>query len=94
MHQHQLSADQSLVDQSFAQPEHFTGLSRFQRVLAKVHPAAIEQLDYRRERQVYLLTDGKRSIAQIASLLGVSAVEVAQATKRLLELGYVESVGG
>ena len=91
---HQFSADQSFVEQSLVQPEHFTELSRFRRVLAKVHPTAIEQMDYRRERRVYLLTDGKRSMAQIASLLGISGVEVAQAMKWLLELGYVEYVGG
>jgi transposase-like protein len=80
------------VDQSFTQTERFTEFSRFRRLLAKVNTTAIEQLDYRRERQVYLLTDGKRSIAQIASLLGISPVEVAHMTKRLFELGYVEYI--
>ena len=34
----------------------------FSRRREKVHPAAIEQLDDRRERQVYLLTNGKRTM--------------------------------
>jgi hypothetical protein len=70
--------------------EHVTVSSCFRRVLGKVHPAAIEQLDERRERQVFFLTDGKRSIAQIARLLGMRPVDVAQIMKRLLETGYVE----
>ena len=70
--------------------EHITETTSFRRILAKVHPTNIEQLDYRRERQVYLLTNGKRTIGQIASLLSMPPVEVAQMMKRLLEMGYVE----
>ena len=70
--------------------ERITSSSRFRRIPEKVHPAAIDQLDYRRERQVFLLTDGKRSIAQIAGLLRIPPVEVAQAAKILLERGYIE----
>ena len=66
--------------------------TRFRRIFAKVNSASIEQLDYRRERQVYLLTNGKRTIVQIASLLAIQPVEVAHIMKRLLEQGYVEFV--
>ena len=90
--QHQLP-NGSLTDQHEAfLNERVTTLSRFRRVLAKVHPDAIEQLDYPRERQVYLLTDGKRTIAQIASLLSMHPVDVAFIMKRLLEMEYVERV--
>lgn len=70
--------------------EHITSTSRFRRLLEKVHAEAIEQLDYRRERQVYLLTNGQRTIGQIASLLVIPPVDVAQMMKQLLERGYVE----
>ena len=70
--------------------EQVSTLSRFRRVANKVHPAAIERLDYRRERQVFFLADGKRSIGQIASLLGMHPVDVASMMKQLLALGYVE----
>jgi hypothetical protein len=66
--------------------------TRFRRILAKVNPASIDQLDYRRERQVYLLTNGTRTIAQIASLLAIPPLDVAYMMKRLLEQEYVEYV--
>ncbi len=72
--------------------EHITETTRFRRILEKVHPTNIEQLDYRRERQVYLLTDGKRTIGQIASLLSMPPLDVTQMMKRLLEMGYVEYI--
>ena len=75
-----------------AQQTHITEQTRFHRILARVNPAAIEQLDYRRERQVYLLTNGTRTIGQIARLLGMPPVEVAHLMKRLLEQGYVDVV--
>ena len=90
--QHQLP-DSSLTDKHAAfLNERVTSLSRFRHVLAKVHPDAIEQLDYPRERQVYLLTNGKRTIGQIASLLGMHPVDVAFIMKQLLEMEYVECV--
>lgn len=70
--------------------EHISSTSRFHRLLEKAHTEAIEQLDYRRERQVYLLTNGQRTIGQIASLLAIHPVEVAHMMKQLLALGYVE----
>ena len=72
--------------------EHVTELARFRRIPAKVSTENIEQLDYLRERQVYLLTDGKRSIAQIAFLLGISPVEVAHMARLLVERGYIEFI--
>ena len=92
MQQHLPNTSSTARDEAFLN-EHVTASSRFRRVLEKVHPAAIDRLDYRRERQVFLLTDGKRSIAQIASLLGMQAVDVAQMMRRLLEMGYVEYQG-
>jgi len=70
--------------------ERITSTSRFRRLFEKVLTDAIEQLDYRRERQVYLLTNGQRTIGQIASLLGMHPVDVAYMMKQLLEMGYVE----
>ncbi|MGH2497443.1 MAG: hypothetical protein ACRDIV_22305 [Ktedonobacteraceae bacterium] len=70
--------------------EHITSTTRFHRLLEKVQSEAIEQLDYRRERQVYLLTNGQRTIGQIASLLAMHPVEVAHMMKQLLALGYIE----
>ena len=64
--------------------------SRFHRLPEKVHTEAIERLDYRRERQVYLLTNGQRTIGQIASLLAMHPVDVAHMMKQLLAMGYVE----
>ena len=69
--------------------EHISETNRFHRILEKVHPDAIEQLDYRRERQVYLLTNGQRTISQITSLLGIHPIDVAHIMKQLLEKGYV-----
>jgi hypothetical protein len=76
----------SLVTQQSRITEH----TRFRRLPTLVTPAAIEQLDYRRERQVYLLTNGTRTIGQIARLLGMTPVEVAGMMKRLFEQGYVD----
>lgn len=70
--------------------ERITSTSCFHRLLDKVHPDAIEQMDYRRERQVYLLTNGQRSIGHIASLLGIQPIDVAHMMMRLLAMGYVE----
>jgi hypothetical protein len=70
--------------------ERISEAARFRRLLEKVHPEAIEQLDYRRERQVYLLTNGQCTIGQIASLLGMPPVDVAHMMKQLLATGYVE----
>jgi hypothetical protein len=70
--------------------ERITTTSRFHRILEKVHPNAIEQLDYRRERQVYLLTNGQRTISQIASLLDIHPIDVAHMMKQLFDKGYVE----
>ncbi len=75
-----------------AQLMHITEQTRFRRIFAKVNSVSIEQLDYRRERQVYLLTNGKRTIGQIAGLLAIQPVEVAHMMKRLLEQEYVEFV--
>ncbi len=75
-----------------AQQMHITEQTRFRRILARVNPASIDQLDYRRERQIYLLTNGTRTIGNIASLLAMQPVEVAHMMKRLLEQGYVEYV--
>jgi DNA-binding MarR family transcriptional regulator len=81
----------ALTDQHANFPnEHITSTSRFHRLPDKVHSEAIEQLDYRRERQVYLLTNGQRTIGQIARLLGMHPVDVAQMMKQLLAMGYVE----
>ena len=90
--QHHLP-DRSMTEQHGAfLNERVTSLSRFRHVLAKVHPDAIEQLDYPRERQVYLLTNGKRTIGQIASLLSMHPVDVAFIMKQLLEMEYVECI--
>jgi DNA-binding MarR family transcriptional regulator len=75
-----------------AQSASITAQARFRRVLARVNIASIEQLDDRRERQVYLLTNGTRTIGQIAGLLGIASVEVGGMTKHLVEQGYVEIV--
>lgn len=74
------------------QQTHMSELTRFRRIAAKVHSLSIDQLDFRRERQVYLLTNGKRTIGQIASLLGMTPIEVARMMKRLFEQEYVEFV--
>jgi Winged helix-turn-helix DNA-binding len=84
--------EQPLELRGMAQQAHISDLSRFRRIAAKVHSSYIEQLDYRRERQVYLLTNGKRTIAQIATLLAIPPLNVAYMMKRLLEQGYVEYV--
>ena len=70
--------------------EHISETTRFRRLPEKVHPDAIEQLDYLRERQVYLLTNGQRTIGQIASLLRMPSVDIALMMKQLLAKGYVE----
>ncbi len=78
--------------QGVAQWEGVTEEAVFRRLLARVHPSSIDQLDERHERQVYLLTNGTRSLGRIASLLGIAPVEVAYWMRQLLERGYVEYV--
>ena len=74
------------------EPMHISEQTRFRQVLVRVNPASIEQLDYRRERQVYLLTNGTRTILQIARLLAMPSIDVAYLMKRLMDQGYVEIV--
>ena len=70
--------------------ERVTSISRFHRRADKAYPDAIEQLDYGRERQVYLLTNGQRTIDEIARLLGMHPVDVARMVQQLLAKGYIE----
>ena len=84
--------EQPLELSMLAQRTHMSELTHFRRNAAKVNSLYIEQLDYRRERQVYLLTNSKRTIGQIASLLAIQPVEVAHMMKQLLEQEYVEFV--
>ena len=46
----------------------------------------------RRERWVFLLLDGKRSVAQVAHLTQRSELDVASTLARFLHLGYIEPV--
>ena len=46
----------------------------------------------RRERWVFLLLDGKRSIAQVAHLTQRSELDIASTLARFLHLGYIEPV--
>lgn len=46
----------------------------------------------RRERWVFLLLDGRRSVAQVAHLTQRSELEVASTLARFLHLGYIELV--
>ncbi len=88
MQEHQ---SQSALPVSAQYPQ-ISEVARFRRIAAKVHSFYIDQLDYRRERQVYLLTNGERTIGQIATLLGLTSIEVAHMMKHLLERAYVEFV--
>jgi FMN phosphatase YigB (HAD superfamily) len=74
------------------EPERISEQTRFRRIPTPVNPAAIELLDHRRERQVYLLTNGTRTILQIARLLAMPSIDVAYLMKRLVDQGYVEAV--
>ena len=53
--------------------------------------ALVSQLS-RRERWVFLLLDGKRSVAQLAHLTQRSELDVASTLARFLHLGYIEPV--
>jgi hypothetical protein len=46
----------------------------------------------RRERWVFLLLDGKRSVAQVARLTQRSELDVASTLVRFLRRGYIEPV--
>jgi len=46
----------------------------------------------RRERWVFLLLDGKRSVAQVAHLTQRSELDVASTIARFLHLGYIEPI--
>ena len=46
----------------------------------------------RRERWVFLLLDGKRSVAQVAHLTQRSELDVASTLARFLHWGYIEPV--
>ena len=48
----------------------------------------------RRERLVYMLLDGRRSITEVSRLLHLSDVQVARAIVYLLKYGYIEYVRG
>lgn len=62
------------------------------RTPGKDRPNSHEQIENRRDRHVFLLVDGVRSIDEIAAILGLSAVEVALSLLRLFERGYIEMV--
>jgi len=46
----------------------------------------------RRERWLFLLLDGKRSVAQVAHLTQRSELDVSYTLARFLHLGYIEPV--
>ena len=48
----------------------------------------------RRERLVYMLLDGRRTVAEVAHLLHLSEVQVAHIMVYLLKFGYIEYVWG
>lgn len=74
-----------------ADEQHVTGQTVLRKVPGKALPFIHEWITYRRDRQVYLLTDGKRSIVEIARLLHLDAAEVAYSIRRLIEGGYIEA---
>ena len=51
--------------------------------------ALVSQLP-RRERWVFLLLDGRRSVAQVAHLTQRSELDVASTLARFLQYGYIE----
>ena len=53
--------------------------------------ALVSQLS-RRERWVFLLLDGKRSVAQVAHLTQRSELDVSYTLARFLHWGYIEPV--
>lgn len=74
------------------EPSRISEQTRFRRIPTLVNPASIELLDHRRERQVYLVTNGTRTILQIARLLAMPSIDVAYLMKQLMDQGYVEIV--
>jgi hypothetical protein len=48
----------------------------------------------RRERLVYILLDGRRSVMDVARLLHLSEIQVAQTMVYLLKYGYIEYLRG
>ncbi|MGH2494866.1 MAG: hypothetical protein ACRDIV_09195 [Ktedonobacteraceae bacterium] len=48
----------------------------------------------RRERLVYMLLDGRRTVTEVARLLHLSEVQVAHIMVYLLKFGYIEYVRG
>jgi hypothetical protein len=48
----------------------------------------------RRERLVFILLDGRRSVTDVARLLHLSEVQVAQIMVYLLKFGYIEYMRG
>ena len=60
------------------------------RVVAGLQTTALVNQLSRRERWVFLLLDGKRSIAQVARLTQRSEPDVASTLARFLHWGYIE----
>jgi hypothetical protein len=62
------------------------------RVSPGIQASALASQLPRRERWVFLLLDGKRSVAQVAHLTQRSELDVASTLARFLHLGYIEPV--
>jgi hypothetical protein len=62
------------------------------RVASGIQATALVSQLPRRERWVFLLLDGKRSVVQVARLTQRSELDVASTLARFLHQGYIEPV--
>lgn len=74
--------------------ENVHGASLIFRVIPGVPTATLAEQLPRRERWVFLLLDGKRTVADLARLTQRSELDVASTLARLLQWGSIEPVSG
>jgi hypothetical protein len=73
------------------QPSAFDASTAF-RVASGLQAMALASQLPRRERWVFLLLDGQRSVAQVARLTQRSELDVASTLAKFLQLGYIEPI--
>ena len=76
----------------FRTQERAPGASAVFRVVTGVPTTTLAGQLPRRERWVFLLLDGRRSVAQVAHLTQRSELDVASTLARFLHWGYIEPV--
>ncbi|HJT55399.1 MAG TPA: hypothetical protein VJ761_02800 [Ktedonobacteraceae bacterium] len=81
-----------MMTSDFRERQSAFGASTAFRVVPGFQATALASQLPRRERWVFLLLDGKRSVAQVARLTQRSELDVASTLARFLHRGYIEPI--